>query len=170
MLHFDGSGFVTHAWVGLDYKTSIPCCRWSEGPAHPSEASSPPPPQSALTPIRQMDPCQSFAQIKNATCFAPDSWGKLQMESVGTGRPSASYSCNMYKEKLGSIRKIGARADLIGRPAVYSLRTVISFFPTRAVTTTFHCREFSFHPLQQCLCHPSHDLKNRSKKGKNGIS
>ena len=57
-----------------------------------------------------------------------------QMESVGAGRPSASYSCNMYnyKEKLGSIRKIGARADLIEGPAVYSLRTVISFFPTRA--------------------------------------
>ena len=88
------------------------------------------------------------------------------MESVGTGRPSASYSCNMYKEKLGSIRKIGVRTDLIGRPAVYSLRTVISFFPTRAVTTTFHCREFSFHPLQQCLCHPSYDLKTQIKERK----
>ena len=86
-------------------RTEIPCCRWSEGPSHPKEASSPPPPQSALAPIRQMDPCQSFAQIKNDTCFAPDSWEKSQMESVGTGRPSASCSCTMSKEKLGSIRK-----------------------------------------------------------------
>ena len=137
--------------LGLDYKTSIPCCRWSEGPAHPSEASSPPP----------HPPNRRSRRLDKWILANPSLKSKMLRVSLRT------HGANC---KLGSIRKIGARADLIGRPAVNSLRMVISFFPTHAVTTTFHCREFSFHPQQQCLCHPSHDLKNRSNKGKNGIS
>ena len=61
-------------------------------PLHPS--------QSALAPIMQVLVVKSFAQITNVTCFAPDSTDKVQMESVGTGRRSASYNCNLLGKKL----------------------------------------------------------------------
>ena len=64
-----------------------------------------PPSQSALAPIMQVLVVKSFAQITNITCFAPDSTDKARMESVGTGRRSTSYNCNLLGKKLWDIEK-----------------------------------------------------------------
>ena len=85
---------------GCIFETSISC--GSELSGTPSRGKGLPlhPSQSALAPIMQVLVVKSFAQITNVTCFAPDSTDKVKMESVGTGRRSASYNCNLLGKKL----------------------------------------------------------------------
>ena len=111
--------------------------------------------QLALAPIMQVLMVKYFAQITNVTCFAPDSTDKVQMESVGTGRRSASYNCNLLGTKLWDNWNIGARADLIGGQQLYSLRTVISFFELACRHNHFSTTGIQTHQLTYAFVNTS---------------